>query len=56
PAIERNDLVPVYSFNADGLWLAKSRTMGHKVGKASRVSLWDDLVMRIDTEMINKAK
>lgn len=56
PATERSDLLPVYSFNAEGLWLAKSRTEGLKVGKAKRVGLWDDLVMRINTEMVNKSK
>lgn len=56
PATERDDLLPVYSFNAEGLWLAKSRTQGLKIGKSERVGLWDDLVMRIDAEMVKKAK
>lgn len=54
PATERLDLLPVYSFNADGLWLAKSRTLGLKIGKSKGHSLWEDLVMRINTEMVNK--
>jgi len=56
PATKRDDLLPVYSFNAEGLWLAKSRTLGKKVGKANRVGLWDDLVLRINTEMVRKSK
>jgi len=56
PANERNDLLPVYSFNADGLWLAKSRTLGLKVSKGKRVGMWEDLVIRINTEMVRRSK
>ena len=31
PANLRTDLKPVYSFNADGLWLAKAKSLGNKV-------------------------
>lgn len=47
PANLRNDLVPVYSFNGGGLWLAKSRGSGKRVGDASRLSLWEDLESRM---------
>ncbi|MDT8310044.1 MAG: sulfate adenylyltransferase, partial [Methylophaga sp.] len=47
PANRRNDLVPVYSFNGDGLWLAKSRGEGQRVGDSSRLSLWQDLEKRM---------
>jgi predicted transglutaminase-like cysteine proteinase len=47
PANQRRDLVPVYSFNGDGLWLAKSRGEGQRVGNASRLSLWEDLNLRM---------
>lgn len=47
PANLRTDLVPVYSFNGDGLWLAKSRGEGKRVGSASRLSLWEDLEQRM---------
>ena len=43
----RTDLVPVYSFNGGGLWLAKSRGSGKRVGDASRLSLWEDLESRM---------
>lgn len=50
PANLRTDLVPVYSFNGNGLWLAKSRGEGKRVGNASRLSLWEDLSQRMNSE------
>ena len=47
PANERTDLVPVYSFNGDGLWMAKVRS-SKRVGNASRLSLWEDLKNRME--------
>lgn len=47
PASRRGDLVPVYSFNGAGLWLAKSRGEGQRVGDSSRLSLWQDLEKRM---------
>jgi predicted transglutaminase-like cysteine proteinase len=48
PAGKRRDLLPVYSFNGDGLWLAKQReTSGRLVGPADRLSLWRDLLQRL---------
>ena len=46
----RRDLVPVYSFNGDGLWLAKERGLGRNVGKSDRISLWRTLAARIGKE------
>jgi len=43
PADKRKDLLPVYSFNGTGLWLAKQRGLGKKAGGADRISLWTDL-------------
>lgn len=43
PATNRKDLLPVYSFNGAGLWLAKERGLGKKAGSASRITLWTDL-------------
>ena len=44
----RRDLQPVYSFNGDGLWLAKERGLGKTpAGKADRLSLWTQLQRRI---------
>lgn len=47
PADQRRDLVPVYSFNGAGLWLAKARGGGKRVGDSSRLSLWEDLEKRM---------
>lgn len=47
PAIQRNDLLPIYSFNAENLWLAKEKGRGQLVGGSSRLSLWTDLNNRL---------
>ncbi|WP_374088678.1 transglutaminase-like cysteine peptidase [Methylomicrobium lacus] len=47
PSVDRSDLVPVYSFNAGGLWLAKQQGMGQQVGGSERLSLWTELLGRI---------
>ena len=47
PALQRKDLLPVYSFNGTGLWLAKAQGRGKKVGQSSRVNLWRDLNARM---------
>ncbi len=50
PATLRTDLAPVYSFNGDGLWLAKSRGLGLRVGTSKRINLWQDLKARMKRE------
>ncbi|NNM83563.1 MAG: sulfate adenylyltransferase [Burkholderiales bacterium] len=50
PGSERDDLVPVYSFNGAGLWLAKERGAGMEVGKPDRISMWNDLIARMNRE------
>lgn len=47
PATNRKDLLPVYSFNGLGLWLAKSRGKGQKVGSSERLKRWQDLLGRM---------
>lgn len=47
PANERSDLKPVYSFNGDGLWLARQRGQGRRVSGSDRLSLWEDLNKRM---------
>lgn len=47
PAIQRNDLQPIYSFNAENLWLSKEKGRGQLVGGSSRLSLWTDLNNRL---------
>ncbi len=50
PASERKDLVPVYSFNGDGLWLSKERGRGTFIGDSSSINLWQDLGIRMEKE------
>lgn len=51
PAGKRPDLVPVYSFNGDNLWLAKElRGRGKLVGSSSRISLWRRVIRKIREE------
>ncbi len=47
PATQRKDLVPVYSFNAQGLWLAKERGSGQYVGSSDRLGEWSDMLRRL---------
>lgn len=44
---ERKDLYPVYSFNGEGLWLAKQQGLGKRVGDASKLSQWSALNSRL---------
>lgn len=47
PASERTDLIPIYSFNGTGLWLAKQRGRGKLAGGSSRLQRWQDLLDRM---------
>jgi predicted transglutaminase-like cysteine proteinase len=52
PASNRNDLLPVYSFNGSGLWLAKEQTgRGQSVGGSDRIGHWRDLQARLRTAL-----
>lgn len=46
-ATKRKDLLPVYSFNGSGLWLAKAKGSGKRVGGVSRLSMWTELKNRM---------
>jgi predicted transglutaminase-like cysteine proteinase len=49
---KRDDLLPVYSFNGEGLWLAKSRIgNSRQVGNPDRLAPWQDVLARIDNEL-----
>jgi len=48
----RNDLLPVYSFNAEGLWLARERGNEQHLGRPERLSRWNEVVARISTEQL----
>ncbi len=47
---ERNDLIPVYSFNGDGLWLAVQRSLGRRVSDSSTLAQWRGLLKRMEKE------
>ena len=52
PASTRTDLVPVYSFNGSGLWLAKDQTgRGQSVGGSDRIGHWRDVQARLKAAM-----
>ena len=48
PASSRTDLLPVYSFNGSGLWLAKQQQgRGQSAGSSDRIGHWKDLQTRM---------
>jgi predicted transglutaminase-like cysteine proteinase len=47
PGSARSDLVPVYSFNDEDLWLASGNT---RKGGASTVRLWKELIEKMEKE------
>lgn len=51
PADKRPDLTPVYSFNGDGLWLAKERGTGKGVSGGNKIGLWRDMLARMGKEI-----
>lgn len=52
PASARDDLMPVFSFNGVGLWLAKERGRGKLVGGSERFKQWMDLLSRLPEGLI----
>lgn len=46
-ASQRPDLKPVYSFNGEGLWLAKQRGQSSLLGQPNSLSKWDELMKRM---------
>ena len=51
-ASERDDLLPVYSFNSKGLWLAKSRGVTERVGRSEQLGHWQAVLARLDSEQV----
>jgi len=47
PASQRRDLLPVYSFNAEGLWLPGT---GKQLGDSKKLSRWQDLLKKMRAE------
>ncbi|WP_245763738.1 transglutaminase-like cysteine peptidase [Pseudoalteromonas denitrificans] len=52
-ASARRDLRPIYSFNGNGLWMAKAKGMGKKVKNSRGISAWTSLVQRIEEGELN---
>jgi len=50
-APERRDLIPIYSFNGQGLWLAKQESTD-RLGGSERLSLWQELQLRFNQEAV----
>ena len=48
---KRPDLIPVYSFNGDGLWIARKQS-SERLRGAENLSLWKDLRLRFVREAI----
>ena len=46
-ASKRNDLIPIFTFNGTGLWLAHQRGQGKLAGAGSRITPWQDLLQRM---------
>ena len=53
PASQRKDLMPIFTFNVTGLWLAHERGQGKLAGKSSRLTAWTDLQQRMASNNIN---
>ena len=51
PAGERDDLVPVYSFNGADLWLAVNRLEDERIGEADRISRWQAYQAKLMRQM-----
>lgn len=49
PASQRTDLLPVYAFNGEGLWLTGAGG-NKKVGDTKRLSRWQDLLKKMAAE------
>ena len=47
PASRRPDLVPVYNFNAEGLWAARTRGQEKRLGNASDITMWREMQLRM---------
>ena len=50
PSSHRTDLLPIYSFNGAGLWVAKQRGRGEMLGDGRRLRPWRELLTRMTEE------
>lgn len=56
PADQRNDLLPVYSFNGKQLWLNKEKGQGILAGKSQRLKRWSNLNQRMGLSNMTQPK
>jgi len=56
PASERQDLIPVYSFNGKQLWLNKEKGQGVVAGKSQRLKRWTNLNQRMGISKMRQPK
>jgi predicted transglutaminase-like cysteine proteinase len=54
-ASKRKDLLPVYSFNGESLWLAQERGRGELVGSSDRLGRWRGLNERMRSQGLDDA-
>ena len=47
PSSERKDLEPVYSFNAESLWLSRERGLGKLLGSPEELDTWSSMLTRL---------
>lgn len=53
PASQRPDLLHVYSFNGDNLWLSKKGRRAQLVGTSERLGPWVKLQSRLENKHVN---
>jgi predicted transglutaminase-like cysteine proteinase len=54
PASMRNDLLPIYSFNGTGLWLAKQRERGRLAGSSNRLQRWQEVIQKMSEDNLGQ--
>ncbi len=54
PANLRPDLLPIYSFNGESLWVSKAKGQGKLVGDSNRLSSWNQLRGRFNNKELAK--
>lgn len=56
PANQRPDLIHVYSFNGDNLWLSKKGRRAEIVGTSDRLEHWVKLRSRLENQTVNSVE
>ena len=56
PGSKRNDLQPVYSFDAKSIWIMKSRREGTLAGSADRLAQWTSMKTRFSSEQLRSPR